>query len=1049
MADKSPKKETNKMANNIAILIKPKKAIFDPTQWDAPFEISQLRDNPAQLSNFFEDNFTTENMKRLFAAAFKRFEGNSEQFLVKLTQTMGGGKTHNMIALGLLAKNPALRPKNLKPYYDYTIKEEVEVLVFSGRENKTTIAEVLAKQLGKEQLFADIINNLEAPAPGEWISLLQGKPTLILLDELPPYFKYAATVPLGVGTLADRTTTAISNLLIALSKPELKNVCLVISTLEKAYQEGNERVSQALSDAAGEINRVPLINLEPVQMNSDDIYAILRKKIFEDIDLTDKAIDEIAELYAKELETAKQAGINILAPHSIKEEIKKSYPFHPCIKELYARFSQNQNFQQTRGVIRLMKKIVADLFNTNKANEIFLIGAHDYNLSNPDIAEEIVNINDKLKNAIDHDITRDGGGSIAEKFDAEKNTTAANDFLKLSLIASLSNVPNADVGLSESETVKYLARPNANYMVASVIVDTAKPLLTLAWYLHENNEGKLFIKDVQNLNAKINSYSQNLSVEQIRDYLKQKLEELFKPETKDCYQDVVVFPNLSNLRITQDRVSLIIYPPQSSAQLHPDLQRFYDSDEYQNRMIFLSGQQTSMATLESVGREMLAIKRIVEDYDKQGTAKNDPNYRDAQSRLEVRISNMLMAAQSTFTWLYYPHSDGITGVSFRMQFTGNQYKGEEQIRRTLRDEQKFEDDIFQLESDIFRQKVEARLFSTNPILWSEILRKAGSTPAWQFTPPDALQKLKVKAVREGKWRELEGNRVQKGPFPPEQTEVFIKRISRDSNTGVVILDITPKHGDRIHVEFNGNPATAASLIVDEPSRYETSEMQLSFLCTDSTGKNQTGNPASWQNTIDLKYEFYNDGTTQKCKLKAVPDAPIHYTTNGDNPIDNGGLYDSPFSVEGVKIVKAVAQKQGVTSRTEELLVPSTGGAGGGGGTPPKVIDPLKPLTWNVRLKFDDNASAYDFFRNLKDIGATAICPDLNVQVAENWIRLNTESKMQMGGEQLESFSNQLLGILPQSKVVLKAQGIYFTTGAAFTEWINRTQSQFNPNDIHQ
>jgi hypothetical protein len=57
--------------------------------------------------------------------------------------------------------------------------------------------------------------------------------------------------------------------------------------------------------------------------------------------------------------------------------------------------------------------------------------------------------------------------------------------------------------------------------------------------------------------------------------------------------------------------------------------------------------------------------------------------------------------------------------------------------------------------------------------------------------------------------------------------------------------------------------------------------------------------------------------------------------------------------------------------------------------------------------------------------------------------------MQMGGEQLESFSNQLLDILPQSKVVLKAQGIYFTSGAAFTEWINRTQSQFNPNDIHQ
>jgi hypothetical protein len=1031
------------MANSISKTIKPKSTIFDPSKWDAPFEITQLRENPDQLKNFFDENFTTENMKRLFIAAFKRFEGNSEQFVIKLTQTMGGGKTHNMIALGLLAQNPLLREKNLKPHYDYSLKDDVKVLVFSGRENKITIAESLAKQLKKEVLFADIINNREAPAPGEWISLLKGKPTLILLDELPPYFKYATTVTLGMGTLADRTTTSLANLLIALSKPELNNVCLVISTLEKAYQEGNERVSEALSNAANEINRVPLINLEPVQMNSDDVYSILRKKIFEDIDLNSSEIDAIADAYAKELENAKQAGINILAPHSIKEEIKKSYPFHPSIKELYARFSQNQNFQQTRGVIRLMKKIVADLWLTNKANELLLIGAHDYNLNNRDVAEEIVNINDKLKNAIDHDIAREGGGSIAEKYDIEKNSSAANDFLKLSLIASLSNVPNADVGLNESEIVKYLSRPNANYQVASVIADTAKPLLSLAWYLHENNEGKLFIKDVQNLNAKINSYSQNLSPEQIKDFLKIKLEELFKPEAKDCYQDVIVFPNLSSLRITQDRVSLIIYPPQSSAQLHPDLQRFYDSEEFQNRMIFLSGQQTSMVTLENVGREMLAIIKIIEDYDKQGTAKNDPNYRDALNRLDIRISNLLMAAQSTFTWLYYPLSDGIVGVGFRMQFTGNLYKGEDQIRKTLREEQKFDDDIFQLESDIFRQKVEARLFTTNPILWSEILRKAASNASWQFTPPDALQKIKLKATREGKWKELEGNRVEKGPFPPPRTEVFVKEISRDSKTGIVILDITPRHGNRIHVELNGNPASPASMVADEPSRYETSEMKLSFLCTDSNGKSETGNPVTWLNRIELKYEWFNDGTTPKCKLQAIPDANITYTTNGDDPKENGGKYDEPFSVEGIKMIKAVAQKQGIFSKIAEFIVPDKTGP------TQKRIDPMKPLTWKLKKQFDDNSTAYDFYKNLKEIGAFAIGADLNVVVADDWMRLNTQNEMKISGEQLELFSNQLLDIMTNAKIVLKILGIYFSTGAAFTEWINRTHINYNPNDIQQ
>jgi len=55
----------------------------------------------------------------------------------------------------------------------------------------------------------------------------------------------------------------------------------------------------------------------------------------------------------------------------------------------------------------------------------------------------------------------------------------------------------------------------------------------------------------------------------------------------------------------------------------------------------------------------------------------------------------------------------------------------------------------------------------------------------------------------------------------------------------------------------------------------------------------------------------------------------------------------------------------------------------------------------------------------------------------------------MSGEHLESFSNQLIDLLPQGKIILKVQGIYFNTGAAFNEWINRTHISYNPNDIHQ
>ncbi len=56
---------------------------------------------------FFEENFITSGMKTLFEKTFARLENRGDQastFL--LTQSMGGGKTHNMIALACLPRIP-------------------------------------------------------------------------------------------------------------------------------------------------------------------------------------------------------------------------------------------------------------------------------------------------------------------------------------------------------------------------------------------------------------------------------------------------------------------------------------------------------------------------------------------------------------------------------------------------------------------------------------------------------------------------------------------------------------------------------------------------------------------------------------------------------------------------------------------------------------------------------------------------------------------------------------------------------------------------------
>lgn len=427
----------------------PRPSVFDPSKRDIVLDLSDLIENKINADEFFEENYMTDGMKTLLKESFRRFEKKSTQGVFKLTQAMGGGKTHNLLVLGLLAKNPDLREKVMGTLYESRDLGLVRVVAFSGRESDAPygIWGAIAKQLGKEEVFRDYYAPLKAPGQTAWINLLKGEPLILLLDELPPYFEYAKSITIGNSDLSEVTTTALSNLLVAVGKDELSNVCVVISDLRAAYQQGSSMIKRALHNFEAEIGRSAL-SLEPVGMNTDELYHILRKRLFKDIP-DDKEIKEVAQGYAKAVKDAKQMDITTASPEKFAQQIMESYPFHPSIRDLYARFRENPGFQQTRGLIRLMRVIVSRLFNTafQQADKRYLITAADLDLNDRETLSEITQINPSLENAISHDIASNGQ-AIAENMDSNMGSYDATDACKLLLVASLANVPNAILGLS-------------------------------------------------------------------------------------------------------------------------------------------------------------------------------------------------------------------------------------------------------------------------------------------------------------------------------------------------------------------------------------------------------------------------------------------------------------------------------------------------------------------------------------------------------------------------------------------------------------------------
>lgn len=94
-------------------MLKPRESVYSDTAREDVLNLSDYAEGTIDAERFFAENFRTQGMNMLFDTAFKRFKGESDTGVIKLTQAMGGGKTHNMLALALLAGNEELRNKML------------------------------------------------------------------------------------------------------------------------------------------------------------------------------------------------------------------------------------------------------------------------------------------------------------------------------------------------------------------------------------------------------------------------------------------------------------------------------------------------------------------------------------------------------------------------------------------------------------------------------------------------------------------------------------------------------------------------------------------------------------------------------------------------------------------------------------------------------------------------------------------------------------------------------------------------------------------------
>lgn len=920
-------------------------------------QVAQIEDFAAGKVDgreFFRRNHFTDGLKLLVNRGFDRLAGRSEDGAFYLTQAMGGGKTHSLIAFGLLASDPGLRREVVPNFASGQDFGTAKVVIFNGHQNPDTLLwGYIAEQLGQGDVMAPFWRSgAKTPGVDEWVKVLGTDPVLILLDELPSYLQMAQGEPVGSTTLGDLTIGALERLFNAL--PRCPRACVVVTNLkDDVYLDGSGQLRTLIENLTKHYDRNAQA-ITPVQQNTGEVFAIVRKRLFDSLPPPEK-IDAVAQAYVSALQKAKRVDTIPTTPETFIDRIRETYPFHPSIRDIVARFAENRGYQKTRALIRLLGHAVRGAMASNGSP--FLIGLHHLDFNNQATLEEIRKINANYGNAIARDIA-DRGNALAEKIDAADGNSTASAVAKVLLMSSLSAAESPLRGLTDGELIETLVDP---LLEVSEIKTALSRLQGQAWYLFQGVDQRVFFGQTANVTAEITEIAANIAEEQVTQTLRDKLREVFRPRTGALYSDrMAILPGLDEIALDDERPTLVILE-RPADRLPQDFVEWWNKQDLQNRVLVLTADPNAVATLKVSARRMRAIGKVEERIRAQH-GQGSPQMAELDGVRDRDAANFTSALRETFKTIVFPMTKALRRVDdFRMEFDRNDYSGEQQIVDTLTKRAKFiSSEQFDAQFETLRQDAEEILFDADAVQPSSLRRNAAVRPGWFWLPKGGLDQLIRTAVQRGFWRERDG-------LVAKRWERVTRVIARQDDfaqdplvTGTFRIMVTPEEADVVYVSERGPPDPATDRRLDGRV-YETSAPAAWFLGVDSKGVARTGEPAEWRAPIRVKPDVKRVSTGYRVALLAMPRAAtIRASFDGSDPrqapeVPHGEI-DAPADAKRLRVI---AELNGQFSEEETApLATGMDDAGGRAPTPKAPLKPDAPVTITSRFEPADTAAAF-------------------------------------------------------------------------------------------
>ena len=986
---------------------------------------------------FYSRNHVTQGMSEFLRGAMMRLQGQSQQAVFELRQAMGGGKTHNMIALGLLARFP-----ELKEFLPATItagmgEESARIATVSGRDVQKFIWGDIAEQFGCAEKFRDHWGSgPKAMNEGDWIRLIGDKPTLIMLDELPPYLAVAHTQTVGQGTLLDLLKYSLANLFSAAMK--CKRCVVVVASLDASYDDARRILGGMLADIKNEISRGAQ-SITPVDLSTGEIYDILRKRLFTQLpDPESPEVDRVAQAYLATYQEGVKGKALTKSAEQMADEIVGSYPFHPSYKDILSLFKENEKFRQTRGLIQFTANLMRGVWD-NKDEEVFLVGAQYLDFADQETRDQVREIERTLESALASDVYDTDGSSHAQEIDGDRNDRAASQVAALLFISSLSDNTDGIRGLPRDALVEYLVAPGKE---PTRFMEAFDALRDRCWYLHNRDGDRWYFSDIANVRKQIEDKVSKIPQDRVEEEMRRRLTDIFRPVNKLAYSELVVLPRVDDVNLTPSRRTCLVLSPDAKSP-PAAAARFFNDVVYKNAFCVVAGDGSKMASAEGSVRHLLAIaavKTIVTD-----TPRHQKELESEQETTEIGFNSTV---KSLFNAVWYPQSKELK--SARIDLGHYQEKGiiqgEKAVEAALSGggARKLAE-VVPEKMDGLIQRCEEQLFprEQSRTRWSDVLERAASNPRWIWLPPKGMDEIKAGALADGRWVEENGY-VDRNP-PPPQPLVRVTRIGGDEIVGESELELAVSNAGRVPEVLIATTREGLDAgEVNTDGTYKTSEVELWFQARNpDTG--EVSEPYRWAGSIRITHERRDNAGMWQITLAARPEADLRWNTTGINPKE-GTVYDgSPIEIDGrQKTTLYVYAERGGVSAQRNFTLDAVGAK--------KTIDDNRPAKVKRDFQFTSKGEVLRVLRaskgkeNVRFQGVS-----VTVGEGERSLRVRSGGDVALSGQDIETMIEGLRRALgqPDAEVQLRFREADFPDGFSMRDFATQVGVGISVDDVEQ